>query len=84
MQAQGLAEEEWSWWARPVAVREARQLLARRVLVGLRGIRDLEGVRRARDGGLAIGAGTTLTTVSRHHEVRGPYAALATAAGAVS
>lgn len=55
-----------------------------RVLVGLRGIRDLEGVRRARDGGLAIGAGTTLTTVSRHHEVRGPYAALATAAGAVS
>ena len=41
-----------------------------RVLVGLRGIRDLQGVRRARDGGLAIGAGTTLTTVSRHHEVR--------------
>jgi 4-hydroxybenzoyl-CoA reductase subunit beta len=54
------------------------------VLVGLRGIRDLAGVRRATDGGLAIGAGTTLTAVSRHAEVRSHYAALATAAGAVS
>jgi 4-hydroxybenzoyl-CoA reductase subunit beta len=55
-----------------------------RVLVGLRGIRDLAGVRRPTDAGLAIGAGTTLTTVSRHPAVRGCYAALATAAGAVS
>ncbi|MGH7317558.1 MAG: FAD binding domain-containing protein, partial [Candidatus Rokuibacteriota bacterium] len=35
-------------------------------------------------GGLAVGAGTTLTAVSRHPEVRARYAALATAAGAVS
>jgi 4-hydroxybenzoyl-CoA reductase subunit beta len=55
-----------------------------RVLVGLRGIRDLAGMRASRGGGLAIGAGTTLTAVSRHPEVRGRYAALATAAGAVS
>jgi 4-hydroxybenzoyl-CoA reductase subunit beta len=55
-----------------------------RVLVGLRGIRDLAGVQAPRGGGLAIGAGTTLTAVSRHPEVRGRYAALATAAGAVS
>jgi 4-hydroxybenzoyl-CoA reductase subunit beta len=55
-----------------------------RILVGLRGIRDLAGMRAPRGGGLAIGAGTTLTAVSRHPEVRGRYAALATAAGAVS
>ena len=54
------------------------------VLVGLRGVRDLIGVRPARGGGLAIGAGTTLTAVSGHAEVRARYAALATAAGAVS
>ncbi|HEY7040007.1 MAG TPA: FAD binding domain-containing protein [Methylomirabilota bacterium] len=54
------------------------------VLVGLRGIQDLAGVRRPSEGGLAIGAGTTLTAVSRHPEVRSRYAALATAAGAVS
>jgi 4-hydroxybenzoyl-CoA reductase subunit beta len=54
------------------------------VLVGLRGVRDLAGVRPAASGGLAIGAGTTLTAVSRHAQVRGRYDALATAAGAVS
>src|SRR5260370_6313940 len=54
------------------------------VLVGLRSVRDLTGVRREDGGGLAIGAGTTLTVVSRHPEVRGRYAGLATAAGAVS
>jgi 4-hydroxybenzoyl-CoA reductase subunit beta len=53
------------------------------VLVGLRGIRELGGVRPA-GGGLAIGAGTTLTAVSRDPAVRAGYAALATAAGAVS
>jgi len=55
-----------------------------RVLVGLRGVRDLDGVRELRDGGLTIGAGTTLTAVSRHPAVRARYEALATAAGAVS
>jgi len=54
------------------------------VLVGLRGARDLAGVRPAASGGLAIGAGTTLTAVSRHAQVRGRYDALATAAGVVS
>jgi 4-hydroxybenzoyl-CoA reductase subunit beta len=54
------------------------------VLVGLRGIRDLTGVRPTGNDALAVGAGTTLTTVSRHPEVRARYAALATAAGAVS
>ena len=54
------------------------------VLVGLRGIRDLAGVRQPGAGALAMGAGTTLTAVARHPEVRARYAALATAAGAVS
>ncbi len=54
------------------------------VLVGLRGIRELAGVRPTESDGLAVGAGTTLTAVSRHPEVRARYAALATAAGAVS
>ena len=54
------------------------------VLVGLRGLGELVGVRGRPDGGLAIGAGTTLTAVSTHVQVRGRYAALATAAGAVS
>jgi 4-hydroxybenzoyl-CoA reductase subunit beta len=55
-----------------------------RVLVGLRGIRELAGVQQPERGGLAIGAGTTLTAVARHPAVRAGYAALATAAGAVS
>lgn len=54
------------------------------VLVGLRGIRDLVGVRGRAGGGLSIGAGTTLTAVSRHADVATHYAALATAAGVVS
>jgi 4-hydroxybenzoyl-CoA reductase subunit beta len=54
------------------------------VLVGLRGIRELIGVRRPAGGGLVVGAGTTLTAVARHPEVRAAYAALATAADAVS
>src|SRR6267142_3871004 len=54
------------------------------VLVGLRGIRDLAGVRQPGAGAFAIGAGTTLTAVARHPEVRVRYAALATAAGLVS
>jgi len=54
------------------------------VLVGLRGVRDLTGIRQPGGGALAIGAGTTLTAVSRHAEVRARYGALAIAAGAVS
>ncbi|MBI2204665.1 MAG: FAD binding domain-containing protein [Candidatus Rokubacteria bacterium] len=54
-----------------------------KVLVGLRGVRELAGVRPA-DGGLTIGAGTTLTRVATHPDVRRDYPALATAAGLVS
>ena len=54
-----------------------------KVLVGLRGIRELVGVHANR-GGLTIGAGTTLTRVAEHADVLRDYPALATAAGLVS
>jgi 4-hydroxybenzoyl-CoA reductase subunit beta len=54
-----------------------------KVLVGLRGIRELRGVRSS-NGGLTIGASTTLTQVATHAEVARRYPALATAAGLVS
>ena len=54
-----------------------------KILVGLRGIRELRGVRSS-NGGLTIGAGTTLTQVATHAEVARRYPALATAAGLVS
>ncbi len=55
-----------------------------RVLVGLRGIRELSGVRGTAASGLTIGAGTTLTATWTHREVATHYPALATAAGLVS
>ncbi|HET7875709.1 MAG TPA: xanthine dehydrogenase family protein subunit M [Methylomirabilota bacterium] len=55
-----------------------------KVLVGLRAIRDLAGVRGSGRQGVTIGAGTTLTAVSAHAEVARHYAGLATAAGLVS
>jgi 4-hydroxybenzoyl-CoA reductase subunit beta len=54
-----------------------------KALVGLRGIRELKGVRAAQ-GGMTIGAGTTLTQVATHQDVARRYQALATAAGLVS
>ena len=54
------------------------------VLVGLRGIRELKGVRGTARDGLTIGAATTLTDVARHPEIGRAYDALATAAGLVS
>ena len=54
------------------------------VLVGLRGIRDLTGVRGSAATGMTIGAGTILTAVSAHAEIARSYPALATAAGLVS
>ena len=54
-----------------------------KALVGLRGIRELRGVR-ASSGGMAIGSGTTLTQVATHPDVARRYPALATAAGLVS
>ncbi|MBI4637132.1 MAG: FAD binding domain-containing protein [Candidatus Rokubacteria bacterium] len=53
-------------------------------LVGLRGIRELAGIRRGPDGGLVIGAGTTLSAVAADLDVVRHYPALATAAGLVS
>jgi len=55
-----------------------------RVLVGLRGIKELAGVRGNARSGVVIGAGTTLTATSRHAEIARHYAGLATAAGLVS
>ncbi len=55
-----------------------------KVLVGLRGVRELVGVRGSARSGLSIGSGTTLTAVSRHADVGRHYPALATAAGVVS
>jgi 4-hydroxybenzoyl-CoA reductase subunit beta len=54
-----------------------------KALVGLRGIRELRGVR-ATSGGLTIGAASTLTHVATHADVARRYPALATAAGLVS
>jgi 4-hydroxybenzoyl-CoA reductase subunit beta len=54
------------------------------VLVGLRGIRDMVGVRGSAKAGMTIGAGTILTAVSEHAEIARSYPALATAAGLVS
>ena len=55
-----------------------------RVLIGLRGIKELVGVRGTATTGLTIGSGTTLTTTSQHREIAAHYPALATAAGLVS
>jgi 4-hydroxybenzoyl-CoA reductase subunit beta len=55
-----------------------------KVLVGLRGIRELAGVRGEHRAGLVIGAGTTLAATSRHAEIAVHYPALAAAAGLVS
>jgi 4-hydroxybenzoyl-CoA reductase subunit beta len=54
------------------------------VLVGLRGIRELVGVRGSPRDGVTIGAGTTLTAVSRHPGIAAGYAGLSEAAGLVS
>ena len=54
------------------------------VLVGLRGIRDMIGVRGSAKAGMTIGAGTILSAVSEHAEIVRSYPALATAAGLVS
>ena len=55
-----------------------------KALVGLRGLRELVGVRGEARAGLTIGAGTTLTDVSEHAVVREHFPALAVAAGLVS
>jgi 4-hydroxybenzoyl-CoA reductase subunit beta len=54
------------------------------VLVGLRGLRELQGVRGSARDGFTIGAGTTLSTVAAHAGIARDFPALATAAGLVS
>ena len=53
-----------------------------KVLVGLRGIRELAGVGGSPREGLRIGAATTLTRVAAHPDVATHYPALARAARA--
>jgi 4-hydroxybenzoyl-CoA reductase subunit beta len=55
-----------------------------RVLVGLRGIKGLAGIRGDARTGVTIGAGTTLTATASHAEIAVHYPALAAAAGLVS
>src|SRR5437867_5745086 len=55
-----------------------------KVLVGLRGIQALRGVRGSAAGGFTIGAGTTLSAVAAHRDILRDFPALATAAGLVS
>jgi 4-hydroxybenzoyl-CoA reductase subunit beta len=55
-----------------------------KVLVGLRGIRDIRIIAGDRRRGMTIGAGVTLSELAAHPEIAGGYRALAVAAGAVS
>ncbi len=55
-----------------------------KVLIGLRGIGELNGVTGDAARGVSIGAGTTLSNVAAHPEIARRYPALATAAGLVS
>src|SRR5438105_9572986 len=55
-----------------------------KVLVGLRGIRELRGVGGSTAGGFTVGAGTTLSAVAAHRDIVRDYPALAAAAGLVS
>jgi 4-hydroxybenzoyl-CoA reductase subunit beta len=55
-----------------------------KVLVALRGLRELRGINGSGAGGLKIGAGTTLSAVATHRDIMREWPALATAAGLVS
>jgi 4-hydroxybenzoyl-CoA reductase subunit beta len=55
-----------------------------KTLVGLRSIAALNRIEGSAEAGLTIGAGMTLTQVSRHPVIAGAYPALAYAAGVVS
>lgn len=54
------------------------------VVIDVGAIEELRGVRETADGGLEIGAATTLTEVIEHPEVSRRYPLLATAAGRVA
>jgi xanthine dehydrogenase YagS FAD-binding subunit len=53
-------------------------------LVSLSGVPDLRGIRRALDGGLAIGAMTTLSEVAAHPDIVAHYPTLAQGAAAAA
>ncbi len=55
-----------------------------KVLVGLRGLRELQGIRGDERRGLQIGAGTVLRQFLSHRVVAAHYPALARAAGLIS
>lgn len=55
-----------------------------KILIGLRGIRDLGRISGDSAQGMTIGAGVTLSEVASHPEITRGYRALALAAGAVS
>src|SRR5262249_38321090 len=52
-----------------------------KVLVSLRAVKELVGIRGHAGTGITIGSGTTLTATSNHAEIARHYPALATAAG---
>ena len=53
-------------------------------LVSLRRVAQLQGIEGDHASGIRIGAGTSLTAVAEHPEIRAHYGGLATAAGVVS
>ncbi len=61
-----------------------RRQMEPRVLVGLRGIRELYGIQPQEDGGYRLGPMATLTQVSLHPALRTAYPGLTYAAGVVS
>jgi len=56
----------------------------RQVVVDLSGVDALRGIKKASDGGLEIGAATTLTDLANHADVKAGYRLLAQAAGLVA
>jgi 4-hydroxybenzoyl-CoA reductase subunit beta len=61
-----------------------RRQMEPRVLVGIRGIRELRGIQGTGRDGLVLGAATTLTEVADHPAVRAAHPAVARAAALVS
>lgn len=55
-----------------------------RVIIGLRHLAELRGLRGAREAGVAIGAASTLAEVARHPEIIAGYPALAQAIGQIA
>jgi xanthine dehydrogenase YagS FAD-binding subunit len=54
------------------------------VVIDLSGIKELTGIKAAADGGLEIGATTTLTEIANHPDVKSKFGLLAVSAGLVA